>query len=374
MAEATDTRSSRIESLDQFRGYTMWGMFLVNFIGGYAVIPSIFTHNNTYCSYADTIMPHFFFAVGFTLRLAFLRRAERGDLRSAYKHAVKRCLGLVLIGIVLYHLDGHYKTWATLRELGLKGFLAENFRARMWQALVHIGVTSLWVLPVITTRARVRIAFMAASAGLQLALSHWFYYDWVIANKSIDGGPLGFMTWSIPTIVGSLAHDAMLNRGARRALRPLLVWGVALMALGYGFSCIGAINRALAGANGGGGIGAWLAAPPFVPPVGKADFWAMNQRVGSISYLTFAAGLSLMVYAVFVAACDIGSFRLGMWRTFGTNALAGYVLHDLVAGAFIPFTPGDAPFWYVMTMLVAFMAITYLFLRFLEKNRIYLKL
>ena len=40
----------------------------------FEVIPAVFKHHNTYCSYADTIMPGFFFAVGFAFRLTLLRR------------------------------------------------------------------------------------------------------------------------------------------------------------------------------------------------------------------------------------------------------------------------------------------------------------
>ena len=68
----------RIVSLDQFRGYTVVGMLLVNFLGGYQAVPAVFKHHNTYCSYADTIMPQFFFAVGFAYRLTFLRRLGNG--------------------------------------------------------------------------------------------------------------------------------------------------------------------------------------------------------------------------------------------------------------------------------------------------------
>ena len=66
--------TGRIASLDQFRGYTVAGMLLVNFLGGFAAVPAVLKHHNTYCSYADTIMPQFFFAVGFAYRLTFLKR------------------------------------------------------------------------------------------------------------------------------------------------------------------------------------------------------------------------------------------------------------------------------------------------------------
>src|SRR5438270_9306413 len=87
----------RIASLDQFRGYTVAGMLLVNFLGGYHVVPAILTHHNTYCSYADTIMPQFFFAVGFAYRLTFLRRLETAGAWAATRAVWKRNAGLILL-------------------------------------------------------------------------------------------------------------------------------------------------------------------------------------------------------------------------------------------------------------------------------------
>jgi predicted acyltransferase len=84
-------KSSRIVSLDQFRGYTVVGMLLVNFIGGYQVMPAILKHHNTYCSYADTIMPQFFFAVGFAYRLTFLRRLETAGTWTAVSAVLDSC-------------------------------------------------------------------------------------------------------------------------------------------------------------------------------------------------------------------------------------------------------------------------------------------
>ena len=78
----------RVVSLDQFRGYTVAGMFLVNFLGGYASVPAWLKHHNTYNSYPDTIMPQFFFAVGFAYRLTFLKRRERDGAAAA-------CAGVV---------------------------------------------------------------------------------------------------------------------------------------------------------------------------------------------------------------------------------------------------------------------------------------
>lgn len=55
----------------------------------------------------------------------------------------------------------------------------------------------------------------------------------------------------------------------------------------------------------------------------------MSQKTGSLTYQTFAAGLSLVVYALFVAACDLGGLAIGAFRTLGGNPLLAYLLHPL---------------------------------------------
>ena len=99
----------------------------------------------------------------------------------------------------------------------------------------------------------------------------------------------------------------------------------------------------------------------------------MSQRAGTLSYLTFSAGFSLAVYLLFYLACDWGKLQLPFFRTFGTNALAAYVLHDLVGNAVQPFIPKDAPGWYVVGGLLVFFWITWLFVRALEKQGCYLR-
>jgi fucose 4-O-acetylase-like acetyltransferase len=93
-----------------------------------------------------------------------------------------------------------------------------------------------------------------------------------------------------------------------------------------------------------------------------------------VSYQVFAAGFSLAVYCLFYAACDVWRWQLGLFRTLGTNALVAYILHSMVAGAVKPWMPADSPAWYLLLGLLIYFGITYLFVRHLEKNQIYLKL
>jgi predicted acyltransferase len=350
---------ARIVSLDQFRGYTVAGMLLVNFIGGYTVVPAVFKHHNTYCSYADTIMPQFFFAVGFAFRLTFLRRRSTIGLGPATLAIVRRNLGLILLGLVLYHLDGEAKTWVDLQSLGFWGFLSQGFRREPFQTLVHIGLTALWIAPVIGAGTRALWAYLLTSAALHLGLSGWFYFDWAWNTPVIDGGPLGFLSWTIPTLVGALAYDAMANRPQGEVGR-LLATAAALMAAGYGLSCLGGS----------------VPPPPFVQPTADqiVDLWTMSQRTGSVSYMTFSAGFSLFVYTLFVLACDRAPLRVGIFRTFGQNPLAAYLVHSVVAGAVKPYVPKDSPAGFLVFGFLLYFGICYLFIHSLEKNRIFLRL
>lgn len=385
--------AERLESIDQFRGYTVAGMFLVNFVGGYACIPAFFRHHNTYCSIADTIMPQFFLAVGLTYRLTFMRRMQSGDPASAMRHALSRNLGLLLFGFVFHGLDGSVATYAELVTRGWHVFIPTAFERDFFGTLTIIAVTSIWVLPVIGKSAMARVYWMIFSVALWLFFAlvpaPWSgatYVDFALRRPVIDGGPLGFLTWTVPLLIGSLACDWMsLAVGSHKRM---IATGVGLMILGYGVSCI----------NQDG-----LAALPFVPPpaspgemsVGemasrvfsttayqqqgdflktKVNAWTMSQRVGGPAYLIFSAGFGLLVFEFFRWACDTLKFRLGVFHTLGINALAGYVLHPMVASKIKPFVPRDSPLLYVVIAFAWYFLITWAILRHLEKTRTIIKL
>jgi hypothetical protein len=324
------------------------------------VIPAIFKHHHTYCSYADTIMPQFFFAVGFAFRLTFLRRLETTGISAAVVAVFKRALALVLVGFLVYHLDGKVEHWPELQKLGISGFLAKAFKRELCQTLVQIALTSIWVLPVIAAGTMIRVGFLIASGGLHLWLSSRFYLDWAWNTPVIDGGWLGILTWAIPTLVGSLGYDAVSgSKDDRRTLGTLTAWSAVLMILGYLLSC----------------AGGQLAPPPFVSPTTRdVSLWTMSQRTGSASYLTFAAGFSLAVYALFFELCDRRGLSSSLFRIFGQNALVAYVIHPMVADAIKPYLPNDSPLWYVALGFCAYFAICVAFNWYLERHKLFVRL
>nr|MBR9812140.1 acyltransferase family protein [bacterium] len=349
----------RIQSLDQFRGYTVAAMFVVNFLGGFASVPAILRHHNTYCSYADIVMPHFFFAVGFSLRLVLLKEIERHGAAAAYKRGLKRGFSLIVFGIIFYELDGNYRSWSELQELGIHGFFSESFKRSAFQALTHIGVTTLWVLPVITLRFRARLFFLLGSTILHVVVSHLFWYETLQTWRVIDGGLLGFVSWTIPTLAGSFAYD-WVKRSPSGSLKPLVTWGAVLMIIGYAISCLSQ--------------GGQLAAPPFCPPKTEVDLWTMSQRAGSASYLVFAAGFSLALFSAFVRWCDIRGRKLSLFTDIGENAFAAYIIHMIVLVAFGRFGPKDAPLWYAVSFMLFGCLISIIMVRWCNRRNIYLRL
>jgi predicted acyltransferase len=399
---ARSVPAERLLSLDQFRGYTVVGMLLVNFLGSFAVCPKVLSHSHDYVSYADTIMPQFLFAVGFAFRLTFGRRADLQGTGAAYSRIVRRMLGLVLVSLVIYTVGPRAENWEKLTELGVWGAIREPLKRSWFQTLMHIAVTGLWLVPVIRASALVRIGWMVGSALAHVGLSAWFNYVWTNTDpNAIDGGPLGFLTWTVPAIVGTLACDAVAADPEYPPLGKLVMWSGLLMGVGYLFSCgtrfydvppdqveslkgrklaespVVPPASAIAAKQKSASLSAMLAEPPFVPPPSierrKWNYWMMSQRGGTLSYLTFSAGFSLIVFVLFALACDRWGWKLAFFETFGTNALAAYVLHDLTGSAIKPFIPRDAPAWYVGAGLLLFFWVTWIFLRHFEKRGIFLR-
>lgn len=433
---AEPAKTSRIVSLDQYRGYTVAGMMLVNYLGGFAVIHPILKHHNTYFSYADTIMPGFHFAVGFSLRLVLLKRIATHGRRNAFLSIVRRGLGLILLSTVLEFAtsQGRFKDWADLVHTGVWGALAGPLKCEFWETLAIIGVTSIWVLPVIAGSARLRVAFLIACTGLHVLACYLFYFDFMYAKpnwldsiwgaekvKGLDGGPLGFLAWTMPQLVGSFAYDCMVmgrrkipKQGLTEETEPissvpsvascsffsffqLLMWSLVLMLAGYGLSCLSmtyprteppsteennivvAESPVLPPARTEAGFrGLALAEPPFVQPPAseqrQLNYWLMDKRIVTLPFNVFSSGFALAAYAFFVLLSDLGRVQIGLFRTLGQNALAAYVLHEIVNGALHAFAPKDSPLWWVAGTFAVFVGITYIFVRHLEKQGIYIRM
>jgi len=391
---ANSAAPKRLISLDQFRGYTILGMLLVNFFGGFDACPQILKHSNDYCSYADTIMPQFLFAAGFSMRLSPGRRWER-EGRLPWKRVIRRLGGLALIAVLWYSFCEFQSVSKAFQTQSFPA-VSEMMAKRIWfQTLMHIAATSLWILPVIRCSIPVRIVFLVVSAGLHVGVSWWFNFDWAYQSpRVIDGGPLGFLSWAIPAILGSVTCDLM-NQGDN-VVQKLLWYGGLISLIGWLLSfpsvlyrvgvppAANAIDQKLA-------IDAvlpnidryknWhgeIMEPPFIPPPSTQhrhwNYWMMTQRAASISYTTFAAGFSLALFGLFHFLCDRRRFQVGALRTLGTNSLAAYLLHTVISWFVSPVISTTATAGSVVLVFVVYATLVWGACRILEARRWYVRI
>lgn len=201
---AGDAFVRRHESVDQFRGFAIISMVLVNVLGRFPVMPETFRHARfEVLSFADAVAPFFFFIVGLGFRISFCRNQTRVGTSPALALTLKRCLSLMAIGVFVYHF---------------------NTRRIFWDALTQIGFGGIVALPVIGKAKlyRVLLPFLYAGVILLLGQPHVFGIPFKIESAS----------WPLMILMGSIAAD-WLHEGQESVLRNSAIWGGALVALGF---------------------------------------------------------------------------------------------------------------------------------------------
>ena len=273
---------SRLVSLDQFRGYAIFSMILVNVLGHFQAMPWMLKHHATGFSYADLVAPVFVFVVGIGFRMSLLRRIARDGRQAAYRAAVRRYLILAGLGCLYGGL---------------------HFRAGVWDALMDIGCSGLLALPFLERSARVRLFAAAGYLALyQLIYSFTGYGEWVV-SRSMNGGPLGPLSWVFMLLLGTLAGDLMLRGDRRRILWHGLVWALLLSVLGWAFRA------------------EWP---------GLKLFWPFSPYMMSVPYPLYATGLAFALLIAFYLLCDVAGWRFPHLSLLGRNPLVLYLLQALL--------------------------------------------
>ena len=406
--------------MDQFRGYTVVCMILVNLVSRFHWVPPVFKHHDNYLSYADTIMPNFLFAVGFSFRLTMLRRLQRVSLSRTYWTYIRRSLLLIFVstlGVALVVTFESPRLFENFSQQDWQVSIAIFLKSYLWQTLSIIGVTQLVILPLVPFGSRVRWGALFAFAIGHAALCYWFNWGFVLgqpdnwmvqlwntgADRSWDGGFFGPLCWTVPMLGGTLAFDVIAGCETRQfAISRLMKYGVAFTVLGYIISCGTRLYDIVDGSEAAPqrNPSDWkraespfvssptnvdlrhplslLAEPPFVAPPSFPkrldNYWMMSKRIPTLSFILCATGLGFVTYAGFVWLNDVRGFQLGVFRTFGTNPLLSYFLSEILNPFVHIFVPYHSSVWYSVVGFMAYLGVNYACIRFCERNKLFLRL
>lgn len=271
----------RIASVDQCRGLCILLMIGGNFAGKFAFMPWILTHHQYGYTIAEVFGPVFFLMVGFSYRMSFLRRKQQYGRNVAQRSAVRRYSLLILLGLIVYF--GHF-----------------------WDALSHIGMVGLLILPIIDRSAKIRMTAAALFLVIfQICYLYAGYGEWVMSwGKSLNGGPLAALSWGFIVLSGTLLYDFWAEHNAAKFSTRIIAWAIPLCALGIILS---------------------------LPWPGIKEAWPFTRYGMSMPYPLLATGVALFIYLAFYWFSDIYRLRLPLISPLGANPLFMYG----IIGAFV---------------------------------------
>ncbi|MBI1983516.1 MAG: DUF5009 domain-containing protein, partial [Acidobacteria bacterium] len=308
-------------------------------------------------TFYDLIFPLFLFIVGVVLPFSLTRRLERGANRpELYKHLARRLLLLFLLGLVYNGLLDF-----RLHDLRLVGVLQRIAICYFVAALIVMNASvrgqaiaagaillGYWIIllvipvPGFGAGALTPEGNLAGYVDRQILPGPFCCYEY-----GDNEGILSMIPAVSTTLLGVLAgHWLRSNQSPSRKVRGLALAGVA---------CLGA------------GL-VWGLAFPII------------KNLWTSSYVLFAGGWSLLLLAGFYWVIDVRGLR--RWAFFftvvGLNAITIYIAWRLfdfgsVAGIFVHgfidyLGPLKPLFWSLSVVATA-----WLFLWFLHRQKIYLK-
>jgi predicted acyltransferase len=322
--EGVKTIRTRIASLDQFRGFAIFVMILVNYLGYFERIPETMKHPHYGMTFANTIAPFFLIAVGMGFRMSLKNRINLFGRWNSYLNAIKRYLILIIIGVVLYGPDPV---------------------CGMWDALVDIGFAGLITLPFILSKKWIRIVlaflYLIIYQGL---FAFTGYGEWTM-KYSIDGGPIGILSWASILFFGTALMDDLHELPQAAFIKRSLITGTILIILGYGLSILN-----------------------------PQELWQFSQRSMTMAYPLLAAGLSFVVFVFFYWINDIKKIEIPQLTLLGMNPLIMYILQNVLIEYHGEYLNRNSAVWIALCGFMVIYLICFTVARYMHRNKLVVKI
>ncbi len=334
--------------IDQFRGFAIFSMILVNVCNELPTSPYWLKHHDYGFTFADYVAPAFIFIVGFGYRLSIIKELSLRQEKEVMKKFLRRYSILTFLGFIYGHFDFEVAVWDALTDIGIAGLL-------MYPVMKCSGITifTLGLLYALT---------------YQIIFSSTSYGQWQMAH-SINGGPLGPLSWALILASGAfcatLFEKTLIKEKTKSALEKskaetyklLLWWSV------YGITLT---------------ISGFLIAHPPSLSIFSLPFntsLSFTQRGMTISYSIFASGLCALSLPVFYVLNELIKVSIPFISTMGKNPLVLYFLQAILIFLSLSGLPDGIKnidyFHYILAGCI--LLICYIVARILEKRSIYIK-
>jgi predicted acyltransferase len=329
-SERVLVKPSRMVSLDVLRGLTIGFMIMVNNNGDGNLAYWAMKHTawNGFTP-TDLVFPTFLFLVGISTVFSTQARLAQGATRqSIFGHTVRRAVILYLLGLVVNSFP--FFNLHTMRFYGVLPRIAICYFVAATLYLISLG----W---------KDKVALVIAAL-----IGYWLLMRFVpVPGYGLPGRdvPLldhdGNLTAWLDRQIFSAPHLYERTRDPEGLLSTLPALGTALIGLLTGLWL--RTSRTLADKARGiaiAGISGLILG-------GIWNIWfPINKKLWTSSYVLFAAGLSLLLLALSIWIVDIREQRkpnadparrnreFMPLLVFGVNAIAAYVLSELLPGIF----------------------------------------
>lgn len=318
--------SSRLMSLDAFRGFTVAAMIIVNTPVSEEHVFSPLAHSAwNGVTPTDYIFPFFVFIVGISITLSYSRLSSKLVPKTQLiKKTLKRGLIIFFLGVFL----GLFPNF-DLAEVRIPGVLQRIALVFMACAILYLYTTwkqQAWIgaiLLVLYWALMMWVPVPGLGAGVLepgLNLAAWID-ELIIPGKMWQGtwdpeGILGTLPAIATGISGMLIGRILLMDGINRERKIIWIFCAGLLSFGLGTAW------------------GWV--------------FPLNKNLWSSSYVLYTSGLAAMIFALFIFVID--ELGYSKWAkvgvVFGLNAITAYAIGAMLP-AFLVFLQG----WYLQAFV-----------------------
>jgi predicted acyltransferase len=297
--------STRLVSLDIFRGMTIAFMIIVNTPGSWKYVYAPLKHAEWHgCTPTDLVFPFFLFIVGISTYYSLKKYGNEINSSSVLR-IFRRMVTIFAVGLFLTIFPYFARDYSTLRIMGVLQRIALAYGIGATVCLA-IKKEYLWIVTaVLMLLYWALLAFFGGPDPYSLNDNFALKTDLAILGKNhmykgfgIPFEPEGLLSTipSVCTVIIGYFTGEMIAKGSAsgKTVLKLLLIGAGSTGLGYLWGMVFPINKAL-----------WTS-----------------------SYVLYSAGLAMIVLSVIYLIADVLKFT--MWGTFflvfGTNALFTFAM------------------------------------------------